>query len=356
MPFQFADTQGEVIDRLLRQAGLSGSDRQLERLAGDGSDRSFVRLRFDSGATVLAVLPPGTDSRSLAEARAAFHVGRHLRATGTPVPEIFGFDADSGIFLCADLGDRLLHRFQQEEKAEAVVLMYHRTIEVLVHLQVAGKEGFRPEYCWDTPQYDRSLMLERESGYFLRAFCRNLLGLAAAQPELDLEFQHLADLASRPEARYLMHRDFQSRNLMVHGGTIRVIDFQGARFGPLGYDLASLLIDPYADLAPALQQELLEYYISELANRVSFDDRQFLIDYYYLALQRNLQILGAFAFLWQEKGKHFFLRFLQPAAVALLNRLENDLGTPFPVLRLLVAESLTVLKQLNLNRVDEPRR
>ena len=114
-------------------------------------------------------------------------------------------------------------------------------------MQVRGAVSFDPKWCWDTPQYDRMLMLERESGYFLQAFWQDLLGMEEP-PGLQEEFFELADRAARIPAGYFLHRDFQSRNIMIHGGEACIIDFQGGRLGPLAYDLASLLIDPYVAL------------------------------------------------------------------------------------------------------------
>jgi hypothetical protein len=123
---------------------------------------------------------------------------------------------------------------------------------------------------------------------------------------------------------------------MVKDGRLRVIDFQGARLGPLGYDVAALLIDPYVGLAPELQAELLDYYLQELQKRVAVDEAAFRRQYPYLALSRNLQILGAFAFLTKVKKKSYFARYI-PAAVASLKRRLAERPGEFPRLEGVVA-------------------
>jgi aminoglycoside/choline kinase family phosphotransferase len=100
----------------------------------------------------------------------------------------------------------------------------------------------------------------------------------------------------------------------------------------LGYDLASLLLDPYAGLSEEEQQELFVLYLDELEKNIDIDREQFSRGYYYLALQRNLQILGAFAFLTQKRGKEFFRQYLVPASSSLVRLLCQEQGSPFPAL------------------------
>ncbi|MBW2502091.1 MAG: phosphotransferase, partial [Deltaproteobacteria bacterium] len=145
-------------------------------------------------------------------------------------------------------------------------------------------------------------------------------------------------------AVYFLHRDFQSRNLMVTAGEIRIIDFQGGRLGPLGYDLASLLIDPYAGIPAGLQQRLLEHYLEQLCT-YGLDDRAFLKGYKSLALQRNLQILGAFAFLAERKQKSFFRQFIPPAARSLQQLLAGPDGDNYPELRRLSEKIIEILER-----------
>ena len=114
-----------------------------------------------------------------------------------------------------------------------------------------------------------------------------------------------------------MHRDLQSRNIMVRKGRYYLIDFQGGRIGPIQYDLASLLIDPYVELSDAIQGQLVDYCIQRLSTLGSVDRHTFYEGYRYCSLSRNLQILGAFAHLSRHKGKIYFEQFI-PAAIKTL--------------------------------------
>jgi N-acetylmuramate 1-kinase len=147
------------------------------------------------------------------------------------------------------------------------------------------------------------------------------LGLEVEEAELAPDFEHLLNEVRPEEAPFFLHRDFQSKNLFIQGTEIRVLDFQGGRRGPLGYDLAALLIDPYVDLSPAWQEELLGFYLGLLPQYMAFDHRDFRERYENLALCRNLQILGAFGFLTRVKMKPQFARYIPRALAGLRRRL-----------------------------------
>ena len=180
----------------------------------------------------------------------------------------------------------------------------------------------------------------------MQTFCRDLLGIKHFPDGLTDEFKLLASRAARQPAVYFLHRDFQSRNLMVSHEKIRVIDFQGGRLGPLGYDLASLLIDPYAGLPEGLQHELLEHYLEQLCT-YGLDELAFKKGYPNLALQRNLQVLGAYAFLGFQKQKSFFRQYILPATFSLQQRLAQPEARDYPHLRQLTYTIMDLLAQKN---------
>ena len=137
---------------------------------------------------------------------------------------------------------------------------------------------------------------------------------------------------------------------MLRDGEVRIIDFQGGRLGPLGYDLASLLIDPYAQIPEQLQHELLEHYLEHLC-KYGLDEQAFLKGYPSLALQRNLQILGAFSFLSLQKQKPFFRQFILPATISLQRLLARKEGKDYLQLRKLT-ENILVMLAGSINTVS----
>lgn len=335
------DVGGKVY-RLLTAAGMgdmSGAIAQMtiEALGGDGSNRRFWRLALQTGQKVIVVAPEKHEEKCLREADAVYHIGTHLRSCEVPVPAIYGYDHEDGIVLCEDLGETHLHSYaiatdwRNSDSVERLRGLYLQTIEILVDMQTRAAEGFNPNWCWDTPRYDRQLMIERESGYFIRAFWQGLLGQEVPTGLTD-EFSQLADAAAKIPAVYFLHRDFQSRNVMIHQGRVRVIDFQGARLGPLGYDLASLLLDPYAALPQWFQAELYNHYRDKVAAYVPLAAEDFQHQYQVLALQRNLQILGAFSFLSAVSGKSFFRAYIAPALSSLIQLNEDCRRPHLPIL------------------------
>ena len=319
-------------------------------LAADGSSRRFIRIAKGGEPLCLAVMPASPAAREMAEAAAAWHIGRHLQRRGIPVPQLLARDEESGTIFFEDLGDTRLHDlvsdtdFSDVAARGRLLAIYREVLERLVEMQVEGAHGFHEEWCWDTPFYDRELMLERESGYFLRAFWNGLLAMETPAGLQD-EFAALADLAAEAPAGFFLHRDFQSRNIMLADGRVRFIDFQGGRKGPLGYDLASLLIDPYSALPDDCCDQLFAHYLRLVESRLQVDARDFRRQYAVLALHRNLQIIGAFAFLSQVRGKTFFAGFIVPALRGLEARLRQPVFEGLRVLPGMVVEALAQLKR-----------
>ena len=124
------------------------------------------------------------------------------------------------------------------------------------------------------------------------------------------------------EESYFLYRDFQSRNVMWQQGKPRFIDFQGGRTGPLAYDLASMVLDPYVNVEELLQDELIELYLDRLSCWISVDRRAFMEGYPLVAAHRMMQALGAYGYLARVKGKANFLQYI-PAAFSTIYRLSR---------------------------------
>jgi aminoglycoside/choline kinase family phosphotransferase len=307
----------------LREFGHSEEDWSARRIAGDGSARLFWRIHaFQPEASYVAMQNAPKDAYAKRENMAYLEIGRHLRARGIPIPEIHRFDPVGGWFILEDLGDLNL----QEAYGQAGSLHLHEAaLEVLFRLQTEGVKGFAPEWTCQTERFDRFVMRRYESEYFRDAFLCGYLGLKPEWPELTAPFEFLAERASRAPGEFLLHRDFQSRNIMINGKGIGVLDWQGARLGPLAYDVASLVIDPYTDLPERARKQLLERYAGLLNACNPAWAEAFQDSFPYLALQRNLQILGAFSFLSRVRGKRSFEAYI-PRALRSLQGLLGEAG------------------------------
>ncbi len=319
-------------DRKLREITL-------QWLSPDGSSRKFIRAYIGGEPFCIAVLAPSSGDRDMAEFRAAVEIGNHLYKAGTAVPRILASDAAAGLILFEDFGDTRLHDICTGDRQQAVEC-YSEVIKELVRLQVKGSRNFDRNWCYDTAVYDTGVMLTRESGYFLEAFWHDTLHGDTVEGLVD-EFEDIAAQVMISSESLFLHRDFQSRNIMVSGERIGIIDFQAGRLGPPGYDLASLLIDPYAALSEAEQQNLFSLYINEMESYPEVDIDRIRHSFPFLAVQRNLQIIGAFSYLSGKMQKPFFRPYILPSLVALNNRLGETVFQPYGVLRKTVEVALS---------------
>lgn len=289
-------------------------------LAGDGSDRKWSRLHGSSGTLVLADHGITADEK-IGEAESFIRIGRHLASKNIAVPTIYAADSFSGLVLMEDLGDVSLHSLvTQTANHTEIRNLYCKVIDQLLRFSMEGIKDFDPKWSFQTQRYDRDLIIEKECRYFLNAFINDYLGMETSYEVLQAEFEELAELTIKNAVWGLMHRDCQSRNIMWRNEQCFFIDFQGARVGPIQYDLASLLIDPYVELEQNLQNELLIYFNDRLTALSPQWDGQWQKGFLYCQLTRNLQILGAFAYLSKVKGKTFFTQFI-PKAVKSLKKL-----------------------------------
>ncbi|WP_419662761.1 aminoglycoside phosphotransferase [Desulfosarcina variabilis str. Montpellier] len=319
-PERFRDA---VVDIMAPQAfqsafpGYSTDNIRRRPLSGDGSDRRWFRLTSDRHHLILAdhgITPTPEGS----EVNAFIHIGKHLFQCGLPVPRIVAHDEFSGLVFLEDLGDCHLQRIVSRDSHDDHVRdLYRQVIDTLLNITIQAAAGFNPDWTCQSRAYDTQLIIEKECRYFVDAFLNGYLNLDVKFEDLATEFDRLARRTVAHAVQGLIHRDFQSRNIMVHDGRHYLIDFQGARSGPIQYDLASLLIDPYVALSDHLRQDLLTYATQQAAVRLHCASDRFIRGYRYCAVTRNLQMLGAFGFLSRVKGKNDFEAWI-PAASAML--------------------------------------
>lgn len=297
-----------------------------EPLAGDGSHRLFWRVSAtETGKSLIAMAnPPITPDRGR-ENSAYVMIAHHLQQKGISLPVIYQYDLAMGWFIMEDLGSVNLQ--EAVLSCNDPIPLYSRVVKHLFRLQTLGHEGFDPSWCAQTKHYDRTVMLKYEAHYFRDAFLEGFLGYKQPFYGLETAFDHLAEKASRANGHFFMHRDFQSRNIMVDGEKIGIIDWQGGRLGPLAYDLASMLLDPYVLLSEFQRRKIFDAYVDLLKGYNPALAGPFKRDYPYLAVQRNLQILGAFSFLSKVMNKMQFAAYI-PGALKTLEALIDDLGDP----------------------------
>jgi aminoglycoside/choline kinase family phosphotransferase len=299
-------------------------------LTGDGSDRGWFRLTAGPHRLILA--DHGIHTTLLgSEVNAFVRIGTHLDICGLPVPRIHAHDGFSGLVFLEDLGDcHLQQMVQQAPGGSGVETLYRKVIDTLFDLTKKAVDSFDPGWTCQSTAYDIPLIRDKECRYFVDAFLNGYLDLAVVYDDLAAEFELLATRTIEHGFTGLIHRDFQSRNIMIHDGQHYLIDFQGARTGPIQYDLASLLIDPYAGLNPGLQRQLLRYAAEQVARLWKCAPDRFIRGYRYCAVTRNLQMLGAFGFLSRIKQKKAFEQWIPSAASMLAGHIRAADQKAFP--------------------------
>jgi aminoglycoside/choline kinase family phosphotransferase len=314
------------VGTFLDDTGLAVKNVRWRGIPADGSTRLFWRISCPGSDTRYIVMenPPDTPLKKR-ENLSFLKIGQHLSIKGLPIPEIYRADLVTGRFIMEDMGVISLQKKAGQMKNK--IPLYKKTVEILIRLQVEGSEGFDEAWTCQTKRYDRTVMRGLESDYFREAFLCRYLGLEKNWAELERPFDHLAGMASRADNGFFLHRDFQSRNLMISEGKVGILDWQGGRLGPLAYDLASLLIDPYAALTIRERNQVFRYYLDLLRNHDPNWVGIFEEVFPYLAIQRNLQILGAFSFLTKVQKKPHFESYIIPAMKS-LHGLLNDLKDP----------------------------
>ena len=277
-----------------------------------GSGRKFYRIRCSPGQSVILV----KYDRERQENERYVEIARFLAEHEIRGPRIHFHDPEEGLIWMEDLGDRDLWSYRDEswqvrrllyQSALASIAKLHRLPEraarqIRPHLAVRFNEAL---YRW-------------EQGYFFEHCLGRYFGIdgqtlrqLSALPALK---RIAAQLAKFP--RVLIHRDFQSQNLIIREGEAYLIDFQGMRPGLAEYDLASLLYDPYVRLTTKEQDDLLQFYQS----RNPTSDPAFPEKLRLCAMQRLMQALGAYGYLGLVKGNAAFLTHI-PAGLTLLGQI-----------------------------------
>src|SRR5438093_3017960 len=275
------------IDQYLSDCRLADRTARVVPLTGDASDRKYFRvIPADATSIVLALHAGPIEFATLPFA----NVANLLQQVPLPVPVVLDHSDALGIIALQDLGDVTLQAHLGAASPAEHAALYRQAVAFIEVLQRRGAELVSDSY---TP-YRMAFDVEKltwELEYFVRHFVVAYRGVplrAAQQAALAEEWAAVVgELASEP--RVLCHRDYHSRNLMLHDGNLYIIDFQDARLGPDTYDLVSLLRDAYVDIAERQLDDLVAYF---LALKGVHDQDEFRRRFDLMALQRNLKALG----------------------------------------------------------------
>jgi len=305
----------------LSEGEMLGSSREDNAflIGTGGSDRKYYRQKAevrsqkskDTGQkteSVIVVHYPDNDP----DFQRHLEYTTFLRRHNIPVPELIDVDYEGKSALFEDLGDVSLYSWLKcLRQPRQIEDMYKRAMDIilLIHTTVT-------KHVYECPLLQERVFdyehFRWETDYFIERFVKQIRGIETKNMSgLSEDFHELAQKAdSYPKA--VIHRDFQSQNIMIAKGVPRLIDYQGSRIGPPAYDVVSLLWDPYHRLESGLRERLLAYYIEQMKEKsAGFNEGAFRDSLLPCRLQRHMQALGAYGFLSSVKGKKYFLKHVE---------------------------------------------
>lgn len=282
----------------------------LRPASADASFRRYLRIDTASGASCIVMdAPPDKEN-----CRPFVQVQALMAEAGLNVPQILAWDEAGGFMLLSDLGKQTLIELLQPENPQAALAWYQQATDVLLDWQKASRPGV-------LPVYDEAL-LRRELSLFPDWYLARHRGVtltAKQQATLDNAF-NLIVAHNLAVPSVFVHRDFMTRNLMVPlqpGGPLAVLDFQDAVYGPITYDIASLLRDAFISWEEEFVIDVTVRYWEKArkagllgANSASgwgADFGEFYRAVEWMGLQRHLKVAGIFARLTLRDGKPKYL-------------------------------------------------
>ena len=292
---------------------LNLDEIEISPIEKGGSDRKFYRISCAADRRLILV----KYNLERKENRHYVHIAKFLDAHGIRVPKIYFHDPVEGLIWIEDLGERDLHSYQHESWLVRHAF-YESALDEIIKLHalpgsvcVEMREHLPAEFNAALYRWEQKYFCENCLGRYFKVSqskCKEL----AALPGLREIAKHLAGLP-----RVLVHRDFQSQNIIIENGQANLIDFQGMRPGLAEYDLASLVYDPYVDLTESECAELITYYRDGRDKRGVTCSEDFDSKLRLCAMQRLMQALGAYGFLGLVKGHKNFLRYIPRAVCSL---------------------------------------
>ena len=277
---------------------------EVDVLKLEASGREYYRLHFDKAASlVMCYLDPKKGNH-----KKFLHVSNFFTSLSINSPEIILADQAAGVIIQQDLGDKCLIDMELNENPE----LLKQSVEILSTIQRAH-----------IPQIDKldeeSLMMQMETiqSIFLEKFlsCQKLKELEI------LQSRALSKLSEQPWMN--CHFDFERRNLMVDSNhEIAVIDFQDLCIGPVGIDLAGIIVDHYISYSDELINNALKHYIESSQLDVSVKD---VFEWLrWGGIQRNMRILGTLSNLYIQDNRTFRLKDLPGILENLITLIPND--------------------------------
>lgn len=303
----------------------------VKRIGSGGSPRRYYRLAGSDGKTIVGVV--GDD---IEENKTFLRMALFLWENGINVPKIIGHDKNTVCYLLEDLGDiSLFDMLKEGDPMEAG----RRALDQLLKVQLLPESEWR-EIVGYKPFGER--IINWDLNYFKYDFLKPA-GITFDEDLLEDDFEKLrSSLMKTPEQLWgLMYRDYQSRNIMVKDGEYYLIDFQGARRGPVIYDAVSFIWQAKATFTIEERERLMGYYTGRLAEAVNVEREKIDGAFLPMLLFRTLQVFGAYGFRGLIERKQHFLESLPAAQRNLKYLLDKCVTDEYPELKKVAERILT---------------
>lgn len=309
-------TQDILLDQTRARFAIpTDGDIRITPIEKGGSDRKFYRVRLGARSLILVKYTSQKE-----ENRHYVRIAGVLDALGIRTPKVYFHDEEQGLIWMEDLGEHDLWSYR-DAPWPVRRGFYQSALEEVWRLHERGWDGLsRFPFTLQT-EFNAALYRWEQRYFFdhcVGGYFGNLQDPARVAAVADSSVWDSIAQRLSGWPRVLVHRDFQSQNVLVHDGQAHLIDFQGLRPGLAHYDLASLLYDPYVRFTADERAELLDFYLGLGRRNDLGPDRAHFDEVYRLcATQRLMQALGAYGFLGLTRDKPEFLAHI-PAALASL--------------------------------------
>ncbi len=276
---------------------LGTSAFNLKPASGDASFRTYHRLFLKNKTFIVMDAPPEQEN-----CKVFIKITKKLRACDVNVPIIHNVNIEQGFLLLSDLGNDL---YLNKLNKSSIYELYSDALSTLVAIQVLVNVG-------GVDEYDKSLLIS-EMNLFREWLIEKHLNIKLSDSQVKI-LTTLFDLLvnnALQQPKVFVHRDFHSRNLMVtKENNPGVIDYQDAVYGPISYDLVSILKDCYIKWPKEEIDKWIDFYLNKLYEekaqyRINRDE--FVRWFDLMGVQRHLKASGIFARLSHRDGKHNFL-------------------------------------------------
>jgi aminoglycoside/choline kinase family phosphotransferase len=279
-------------------------------LAGDASARKYYRVHVEDTSYVLMSWEPFSDIENYP----FLNILKHFEKHHVQVPKVIAVSKEEGFVLLEDLGDLTLERkFWENQDPEHALEFYKLSIDELIKMHYPSTKDKSSNCVAFKIEFDTAKLLW-EMNYAREHLLEKFFGFKFDTKEskiLDKNFTAICERLHK-EPKYIDHRDYHSRNIMIKAGKARIIDFQDARLGAVQYDLVSLLRDSYVDLNEKVAHKLLDYYLDKRkaegepnVNREHFD-----LIYEVQTLQRSFKACGSFSSFYNSRNDKRYLKYI----------------------------------------------